>query len=164
MQKPDGLRQVLLAHVPQLRDDPAKLSMFVDRGRVAAGPGTLAFEYRYTLNLVLQEYAGAIDGLMVPILAWIADAQPDLLQAGQQEPFRFESELLASDAADVSIWIELTEIVTVQPQASGGFTTAHPEAPRLTDAFDGVCCVPLWHLFLRDAPADETRLVAEHGE
>jgi P2 phage tail completion protein R (GpR) len=164
VQKPDGLRRVLLAHVPQLRDDASKLSLFVDKGRVAARPGSLAFEYRYTLNIVVQDYAGSIDGVMVPVLAWIAEAQPDLLEAGQQEPFRFESELLASDAADVSIWIDLTEIVTVQPQAAGGFTTDHPAEPRLSDAFDGVECVPLWHLFLRDAPADETRLVAEHVE
>lgn len=163
MIKPEGLRRVLLAHVPQLRDDPAKLSLFVDKGRIAARPGSLAFEYRYTLNIVAQDYAGTIDGLMVPILAWIADAQPELLQAGQQEPFRFESELLAQDAADVSIWIDLTEAVTVQPLEAGGFTATHLDEPRLADCFEGVGCVPLWHLFLRDAPADETRLVAEHA-
>lgn len=162
MEKPDRLRQVLLAHVPQLRDDASKLSLFVDRGRVAARQGSLAFEYRYTLNLVVQDYSGSIDGLIVPILAWISQAQPDLLQAAPQEPFRFESELLRADAADVSIWIDLTEIVTVQPQAAGGFTTSHPDEPRLADAFDGVGCVPLWHLFLHDTPAEDTRLVAEH--
>ncbi|WP_313539764.1 phage tail protein [Sphingomonas sp.] len=162
MEKPDSLRRVLLAHVPLLRDDPAKLSLFVDKGRIAARPGSLAFEYRYTLNIVVQDYAGSIDGLMVPILAWISEAQPDLLQAGPQEPFRFESELLDADSADVSIWIELSEIVTVRPEAAGGFTTEHPSEPRIADAFEGLGCVSLWHLFLRDAPADETRLVAEH--
>ncbi|WP_010545998.1 phage tail protein [Sphingomonas elodea] len=164
MNKPDSLRCILLAHVPQLRDDPSKLSMFVDRGRVAARPGSLAFEYRYTLNIVAQDYAGSIDGLMVPILAWISEAQPDLLQTNPQEPFRFESELLSADAADVSIWIELTEIVTVQPLETGGFTTSHPAQTGLVDAFDGVGCVSLLQLLLRDVPADETRLVAEHAQ
>ncbi len=164
MNKPDALRRVLLTHVPQLRDDASKLSMFVDKGRVAARPGSLAFEYRYTLNIVVQDYAGSIDGLMVPVLAWISEAQPDLLQISPQEPFRFESELLSTDAADVSIWIELTEIVVVQPEAAGGFTASHPQEPRLVDAFDGIGCVPLWHLLLHDVPADETRLVAEHLE
>jgi len=36
MEKPDTLRRVLLAHVPQLGADPSKLSLFVDKGRVAA--------------------------------------------------------------------------------------------------------------------------------
>ncbi|UYY79216.1 phage tail protein [Sphingomonas sp. R1] len=162
MNKPDSLRCVLLAHVPQLRDDPSKLSLFVDKGRVAARPGSLAFEYRYTLNLVVQDYAGSIDGLMVPILAWISEAQPDLLQANPQEPFRFESELLSAEAADVSVWIELSEIVIVQPLETGGFTTSHPEQAPLADAFDGVGCVSLLQLLLRDVPADDTRLVAEH--
>jgi hypothetical protein len=133
MEKPDTLRRVLLAHVPQLGADPSKLSLFVDKGRVAARPGGLSFEYRYTLNIVVQDYAGSIDGLMVPILAWIAEAQPELLEAGQQEPFRFESELLDADSADVSLWIELTEAVSVQALAEGGFNAVHLPEPRLCE-------------------------------
>ncbi|MHA6717896.1 phage tail protein [Sphingomonas sp. RS6] len=162
MQKPDDLRRVLLAHVPALRDDPAKLSMFVDKGRIAARSGALAFEYHYTLNLVAQDYAGSIDGLIVPILAWIADAQPDLLERAPQEPFRFESELVSADAADVSIWIDLTEIVTVQLQPAGGFATAHLPDARLGDAFDGLGCVPLWQVLLSAPAGAEPDLIAGH--
>jgi P2 phage tail completion protein R (GpR) len=160
MQKPDDLRRVLLAHVPALRDDPAKLSLFVDKGRIAARTGSLAFKYHYTLNLVAQDYAGSIDGLIVPILAWIAEAQPDLLERAPQEPFRFESELLSTDAADVSIWIDLTEIVTVQLQPAGGFATTHLPDQRLTDAFDGVGCVPLRHVLLQPPGTAEPDLLA----
>ncbi len=150
MNKPDQLRRVLLAHVPHLRDDPTKLSLFIDKGRIAARPGSLGFEYRYTLNLVVQDYPGSVDGLVVPILAWIAEAQPELLERTPQEPFVFESEIPSGDAADVSINIELTEAVTVQAKEGGGFDTTHIPEYRDLDEFPSVCCVPLWQLFLRD--------------
>jgi hypothetical protein len=153
VKKPDELRRVLLAHVPELGRDADKLSIFIDRGGIAARAGSLGFEYRYTLNVVVQDYAGEVDALMVPVLAWIAEAQPDLLEravAGGTEPFRFESEILDGDAADVSIYIELTEGVIVKPKEGGGFTAERVDDRPPADEFPDVCCVPLWQLFLRD--------------
>ncbi len=153
MKKPDELRRVLLAHVLQLGRDPAKLSLFIDKGRIVARAGSLGFEYRYTLNVVAQDYTGDVDTLMVPVLAWIAEAQPDLLEraaATGQEPFVFESEILDGDAADVSINIELTEGVIVKAKEGGGFTAERIDDRPHADEFPDVCCVPLWQLFLRD--------------
>ncbi len=157
MKKPDTLRRTILSFVPALAADPSKLSLFVDKGRIAArAGGTLSLEYRYTLNVVIEDYAGAVDDLMVPLLAWIAEQQPDLLEGADPEPFAFESELLGADRADVSISIELTEAVRVTPKVNGGFDADHLEEPRDRDEFDGVCGVKLWQLFMRDQLVAQT--------
>jgi hypothetical protein len=149
MKKPETLRKMLEAFVPAIAADPTKLSMFVDKGRIAARAGSLSLEYRYTLNIVVQDYAGEPDALMVPILAWIGQHQPDLLQRVDQEPFRFESELLDADTADISIYIELDEAVRITLKDGGGFTADRVEQSGDLDSFD-IGCVPLWHLFLND--------------
>nr|WP_246346571.1 phage tail protein [Sphingomonas endophytica] len=81
-----------------MRASPETLSIFVDRGRVAARAGSsLSFEYRYTANLVVQDFAGSPDQIVVPLLAWIARHQPDLIAKPNGEPITFEAELLDAD-------------------------------------------------------------------
>lgn len=155
MKKPDSLRKVLEAFVPALASDPAKLSLFIDKGRISARAGSLSLEYRYTLNVVVQDFAGDPDMIMVPVLAWITQHQPDLLQRADAEPFRFESELLDADTSDVSIYIELDEAVRVTAKDGGGFTAVRDDAPADPDSF-GIGCVPLWQLFLNGDIAAQT--------
>ncbi len=158
MKKPEGLRRLLLAAVPGLAADPSRLSMFIDKGKLSfRNSGTLSFEYAYTLNIVVQDYAGDVDALMVPVLAWIAEQQPDLLERDPREPFTFESEILDSDAADVSIDLQLTEAVRVVPGEGGGFVATHLDEPSRADEFEGVCGVSLLRLLLREemAPPSE---------
>ena len=160
MNKPDSLRRLLIATVPGLKDNPERLEIHVDGGRVVGGGGrTLSFEYRYTLNLVVQEFTGSTDDIAVPVLAWLAEHQPDLLNRAGAEPFTFEMDLLDDDTRDVSINLDLTEVVIVRPNPAGGFTVQHPDAsaaPPL-DAFEGVPCgAKLWQLFLRDELVAQT--------
>ncbi|MBD8699024.1 phage tail protein [Sphingomonas sp. CFBP 13714] len=162
MKKPESLRQTLQMFVPALAADPSRLSIFVDKGRIAAGAGSLSLEYRYTANIVVQDYAGDVDDLMVPILAWIAQHQPDLLQHTDQEPFRFESELLDAETADVSIFIDLDEAVRVSAKEGGGFIAERTEPAGDPDSF-GIRCVPLWQLLMGDqvvAQTNDPRFVA----
>jgi hypothetical protein len=165
MQKPDGLRRLLLATVPGLKANPERLAMFVDKGRVASSAsGTLSFEYRYTLAIVVEDYAGDVDAITIPILAWISEQQPELLKAGDQEPFDFEAEIQDGATADVSISIELTERVRVTPRPGGGYDVQHvDEAPIADlDLFPGVCDQNLWQLFLRDELIAQTTDPAFH--
>lgn len=153
MKKPDALKRLLLRVVPQLATAPENLALYVDAGRVAARTGaTLSFEYRYKLNLVAQDFTGDRNALVVPLLAWIAEAQPDLLDRPDSEPFTFESEILDGDAADLSITLDLTERVSVTPRAEGGYSVDHLDdgMPADLDRFEGVCGVALWQLLLRD--------------
>ncbi|MDH4743157.1 phage tail protein [Sphingomonas sp. CBMAI 2297] len=148
MNKPDQLRRVLLAHVPDLKASPDRLSLFIDKGRVVASAGSLGFVCAYTLNVVVQDYAGDVPALLVPVLAWIAEAQPDLLQKPERQPFTFGAELMDEKAADVSIYIDLTETVQVQVNPEGGFSTVALPEPVMADEFAGVCCVLLRQLKL----------------
>lgn len=153
MKKPESLRALLLATVPGLKEHPENLSMFIDKGRIAARlTGSLSFEYRYSVNVVVQDYAGDVDALFVPLLAWVADQQPDLLERDQQEPFSFESEILDGDVADVSIDLELTERVKVT-LTPGGPVVTHLDEPSRADEFADVTGVRLWAGVLDDITA-----------
>lgn len=46
---------------------------------MAAGTGSLSFEYRYKLNVIITDYIGDPDAIMVPLLAWITVHQHELL-------------------------------------------------------------------------------------
>lgn len=161
MRKPESLRALLLASVPGLADKPENLSMFIDKGRVAARlTGSLSFEYRYTVNIVVQDFAGDVDALFVPLLAWVADRQTDLLERDGQEPFSFESEILDGDCADVSIDLELTERVLVA-RTDDGLVVTHLDEPTRADEFAGVTGVALWQVLLDDVVAGTTTVAPD---
>lgn len=143
MDKLDQLKAVLTRAVPSIRANPDTLAIFVDRGRVAARAGTLSFEYRYQLNLVVQDFAGSIDAISVPLLRWIAEHQPELMQKSDSEPFDFECDILSDDLQDVSITLDLTERVLVERVAAGTRLTHLPDT-LAPDAFADVGEPRLW--------------------
>lgn len=126
MYKPDSLRAFLTAALPQLAVDPDKLLVFIDRGSVAStyAPG-LSFEYAYQLNLVLTDFAGDPDAVMAPLCAWLRVHQPEVFPA-----VNFEADILSNGAVDLSITVDLTERVIVQPRADGGYDITHPPEPQ----------------------------------
>jgi len=161
MKKPESLKTLLIASVPGLKDKPENLAMFIDKGRIAARlTGSLSFEYRYTVNVVVQDFAGDVDVLFVPLLAWVADQQPDLLERDQQEPFSFESEILDGDLADISIDLELTERVKVE-RTDEGLVVTHLDEPSRADEFDDVTGVRLWAGILDDVTAGTLETVPD---
>lgn len=148
MKKPAQLRDLLTRVVPHLKSHPDALLLFVDKGSIAARIGaTLSFEQRYSLNLVVQDFAGDPNTIFVPLLAWIAQAQPELLTRADSAPFTFESELLDADTCDLSVILELTERVAVTPRDGGGYEVRHLEEPATADIFPGVCDATLLQLY-----------------
>lgn len=118
MQKLHSLRAHLTAATPFLATNPDKLSVFVERGRiVCAGAGSLSFEYAFTARIVILDFAGHADAVMVPLLAWIQRNQVDVFEHPERRAssIRFEAELLNQDTADLSIEVDLTEAVIVVP-------------------------------------------------
>ena len=161
MNKADSLKALLLASVPALKADPAKLALFVDKGKVSAvRSNSLAFQLGYTLTIWIEEFAGDLDGLFVPVLAWISQNQPELIDRPDSEPFTFESELLDGDTADITIEIELTERVLVDRRENGKLRTRHlDDAPR-PDIFAGAEQAILWQGLLDDQLAGTEALPA----
>jgi len=138
MIKPSSLREHLTAALPELRRDPDKLLVFIDRGSLVGtyAPG-LSFEYRYTLNLILTDYAGHPDAVMVPLLVWIASQQPELLaNPGLREQIAFEADVLDNDKVDLDIKLPLTERVGVHARAGGGYDIEHYPEPQLEPYLD----------------------------
>lgn len=80
MNKPQSLRHALNKAVPYVRNNPDKLHLFVDNGSlVATGASSMSWEYRYTLNVVIEDFSGDQNLLMAPVLLWLRDNQPDAI-------------------------------------------------------------------------------------
>lgn len=123
MRKANDLREYLTRHNRFLRENPDRLHVFVDQGTiVSTASRNLSHEYRFTLTIVLTDYAGPTDAIMLPLLAWIRVKQPDLLanKERRENAISFEVELLNHDTADVEIKLPLTESVLVQASPNGG--------------------------------------------
>jgi len=121
MIKPAALREVVKMAVPALQEDPSKLLVFVDKGRILSpGPGALSFEYAYTVNLILTDMQGDADPVMVAILEWAQVNQPELLVVNEdRNTITFEVDQVTHDTYDLSIEMQLTEAVRVAQDANG---------------------------------------------
>lgn len=120
MQKAAHLRAYITAANPYLSRDPEKLHVFVEGGSVGAvATGGLSHEYEYTLNLVIEDYAGDAAALMVPILAWLRVHQPDILENAdkRRQAIAFEVEFITNQTVDLSIKLQLTERVIARLDA-----------------------------------------------
>lgn len=138
MNKPGSLRAAIAAAVPDLQANPDKFLVFVDEGAIAAsGTKSLSFEYRYTLNLILMDYAGHANTIMVALLAWVKVHQPELVHNHdkRKDAIRFEVDHLNNATCDLSIKLDLTESVRVTIGADGQPVAVHQAEP-----------VPEWEL------------------
>jgi len=132
MKKPQLLRQHLVAAMPALASDPERLLVFVDDGGlVASFTAGLSFQYRYTLGLVLRDFSGAPEAVMVPLLQWLTRHQPDLLANPEnREKLTFEVDVLSDTLVDLAIRLPLTERVRVAQDDTDAFQLQYlPEPP-----------------------------------
>lgn len=132
MIKPASLRAAIAAAVPDLDANPDKLQVFVDAGNlVATNTKTLSFEYRYTINLILLDFAGNEDTVMMALLVWIRRYQSDLLDNADKRStaIGFEVDQLSNSTCDLSIKLPLTESVKVQLDVDGNPVATHPDEP-----------------------------------
>ena len=114
MNKPERFRAALLAALPDLANDPQRLSIFVEKGKlIASGTQGAGWQYSYQLTAILQDFAGDMDTLAMAVAAWVATEQPDMLKnpAHAERGIRFECQLMSSELADIAIEIDLTEAV-----------------------------------------------------
>lgn len=132
MIKPNSLRAAIAAAVPDLAANPDKFLVFADAGALAAnGIRTLSFEYRYTLNLILTDFAGDPDLVMIALLGWVQRHQSDLLNnpGTRSSAITFEVDHLNNTTCDLSIKLPLAEAVKVTIDADGRPVIRHQEEP-----------------------------------
>jgi len=135
MLKPNQLRKALANSVPQLQRSPDSLNMFIDSGRmVSTLASSLSFEYQYQLNLVITDYDGDLDLLVVPVLAWLRENQPDIMATEEKRRtgFTFQADIISDTAMDISMNIQLTERVIVKNEG-GALHVNHVGEPPLPE-------------------------------
>lgn len=136
MKKPESLRDHLLASIPELRRNPDRLLVFVDNGsmRSTAALG-LSFEYSYTLNLILTDFAGHPDAVAIPLFAWVLVNQRELMENLEKgkDAIKFEADILDNSKVDLSITLPLTERVIVKRLDDGTLQVSHPAEPVVDD-------------------------------
>ena len=131
MEKPALLRAEIEKHLPELKNNPEKLTLFVQNGRVFGNKHTLGHEVRYTLALMIDGYTGDTDILNAVILNWARRHQPDLLAPGHvpDNAYRLEADILDNRSCDLLIELALSERITVTADTNGKVTVRHQKPP-----------------------------------
>lgn len=139
MLKPESLRRHLEAADPWVAAHPDRVLTFVDEGSVRTTlTRGLSYEYAYTLNLIFTDFEQHPDTLIVPILLWLRQYQPEMVQNPDlmREGFAFEADILTHQTMDLSIKLQLTERVIVS-EVDGQLRATHATEPPL-DPYAGV--------------------------
>jgi hypothetical protein len=156
MLKLNSLRVLLERCLPDLERAPENLIITGTEGQaVCTGTSSLSFEYRYTARIIVLDYTGHADAVLVPILAWMQVNQSEQMDnpATRERAVQFRVEPLNSGAMDVGIELQLTERAIVQQDPAAGPDTlhrlriTHPEEPALLGT---VRQTERWELWLRD--------------
>ncbi|MDN7131779.1 phage tail protein [Halomonas sp. MC140] len=160
MKKLHLLRAHLINAVPALANDPERLLTFVEEGSIEFRRGpNLTHEYQFTAQLVLTDFSADLDTLMVPLLHWLAEYQPD---ADPNEAVSFEAEILSHKSVDVALRVKLTERVLAKVECATGRIKVDHALPRFPTSG---CPATHWQLLIRDSEVDaDYTLVAEWGD
>lgn len=119
MYKPKSLRKALTDAVPVLARNPDMMRIFIDNGKLASTlAASLSFENQYTLNVVVTDFTGDIELLLVPIQAWLRIHQADIMTTdeGRKKGFTYFADINNNDSADISISLMLTERTLVREE------------------------------------------------
>lgn len=139
MNKPNSLRTHLLATVPALEHNPDRLLVFIDQGsvRCTAAGKSLSWEYSYKLQIILTDFAGHPDTVMLPLLGWLSVHQSELLTnlTKSAEGIQFEADIIDASKVDLAITLQLTERVVVGKDEQGATTITHPGEPQPSPDF-----------------------------
>ncbi|MFJ7315610.1 phage tail protein [Pseudomonas sp. NPDC098747] len=133
MNKPDSLRAHLLGTVAELKHNPDRLMIFIDNGKIrCTAAASLSFEYSFDLQVILTDFAGHPDAVMLPLLGWISVNQSELLENLNKsaDGIKFEADILDNSKVDLSLTLSLTERVVVGVDAEGNTTVTHVGEPQ----------------------------------
>lgn len=146
MKKAAELRRHLLESVADLGANPDRLIVRIPKGSIGCRAGSLSFAYAYDVEIIVTDFAAHADTLILPVLAWLAVQQPELLQA-DAPPIAFEAEIVDHERADVQLTVALTERVVVRA-LDGALVATHCDE---TPPADGVP-PPWWPLAADGTP------------
>ena len=156
MLKLNSLKALLTQCLPDLARDPNRLIVLAENGTVVStGTTSLSFEWRYTARVIVLDYDGHADAVIVPIIAWMKRNQSEQMDNPERwaNAIKFRVEPLTTTTMDFGIELQLTERAIVKPDpaappdAPHRLVVEHPEEP----CHIGTVCKPEhWELWLRD--------------
>ena len=130
MQKPASLRAALTAALPELRNEPDRLSLWVEDGNVRARQTvTQGFAFEYPLSVLLREVKTDIAIAVHAMNRWLRVHQPDLLAAHQAASYKFETDIMDNGSADILFTLQLTENVAIADAVDGGWSIDYLAEP-----------------------------------
>lgn len=134
MYKLQSLREYLIEHVPTLRANPDKLQVYViNQGSIIcaaeASGGVHGFQYKYQAAALVTDFSPHADTVIVPVLEWVAQHQPDLLLSmeASENGIRFEPDIISHELIDLQITLNLTERVTIDTSTGVRIIQHHTE-------------------------------------
>lgn len=132
MEKPALLRAEIAKHMPELAENPDKLSMFITEGKVMANKATLSHETSFLLSILITDFVGDLDVLNAVIINWLQANQPNTLGPGATDPkaYTFEADILAAGSADVLVELRLSERTRALVNERGHVKIDHPTEPQ----------------------------------
>ena len=135
MQKPTSLRKALMAALPELRNQPDRLVIWIEDGAVRARQtADHGFAFEYPLSVLLRETSTDIAIVAHAINRWLRLNQPSLLTAGDRDTFKFETDILDNGTADILLTVDLVETVKVTAQEDGSWSIDYlPEPDPMFD-------------------------------
>ncbi|MBD9483909.1 phage tail protein [Pseudomonas sp. PDM14] len=138
MNKPNSLREHLLAKVPALEHNADRLLVFIDQGSVrCTAAKSFSWEYGYKLQVILTDFAGHPDTVFLPVLGWVSVHQSELLTNLEKsaQGIQFEADIIDASKVDLAITLQLTERVVVGQDGQGATTITHPAEPQPSPDF-----------------------------
>lgn len=135
MKKLAHLRDHLLSTVPELQRGPDRLLTFIEDGEIEFWRGeNLSHLYRIPARVIVTDYRGEADDIVIPLLEWLQVHEPGL---APQNTLRVDIEILDNKTIDLALTIQLTERVIVTEE-NGQRTIRHvlpePEMQMNPDA------------------------------
>lgn len=144
MIKLQSLRAHLLASVEELRRNPEQLHSFVNDGKIKFARGTnLSHQYAVDAQILITDYSGPLDTVMIPLLQWLNTYQPDLVE---DEAVQIEAEILNNTHWDLALTVRLTErVVALVNCETGSIDSEHRMPAYPADA----CPSKHWQLNIK---------------
>ena len=153
MRKPASLRDAIATLMVGLGQNPDKLAVAVADGRIVATKASSAsFEYRYLVDVLVQDFDGDVDYLFIAVMAWVRQYQDDLLanymeytNYNESHGITYSVIPLTNTTCDISIKLNLTEsiVAALDPNNPRVITVTPPKPYRLPQD-------ECWEMWLKD--------------
>lgn len=134
MRKIDTLKEAIFAALPELKRDPDRIRIWIERGSAKSTQApSRSFSFAFQANVLVVEMSSDITVLFLAIFEWARVNQPELMMPNAGE-ISFDAEILDNATADVLVQLQLDQAVGATPIPTGGYDLQYRAEPDPFDA------------------------------